>query len=92
MFEMEGNVEQETISLENGEKQVISYLDDKGNLQQKYSYNAVNMLIQTYDSNDVLIKEELKENPHRDKMEESEHYKEYRKTMKELANEKETLI
>lgn len=50
---------------------------------------AFNMLIQTYNSEGVLINEELKENPHSGKYEESEHYGEWLKIVKEVNEEDE---
>lgn len=89
MIQMPGNVEEETIELEDGGKQVISYLDPDGNYSEKYSYNAVNMLIQTYDFKCVLVNEELKENPNRGKYEESEHYEKWLKLVKKVNEEDE---
>lgn len=86
---MPGNVEQETIKLENGGKQVISYLDKNGDFSEKYSLNACNMLIQTYDSNGVIVNEELKENPYCGKYEESEHLEDFKKAIKETLEDDE---
>lgn len=86
---MPGNVEEETIQLEDGGKQVISYLDKNGEFEEKYSLNAVNMLIQTYDPQGVLVNEELKENPNRGKYKESEHWEEFGKAVKKTLEEDE---
>lgn len=89
MITMPGNVEQETIILDNGNKQVITYLTENGDLEEKYDLDAFNMLIQTYDSNGVLLNEELKENPYCGKYEESEHWKEFDKTVKKTLEDDE---
>jgi hypothetical protein len=89
MITMPGNVEQETIILDNGNKQVITYLTENGDLEEKYDLDAFNMLIQTYDSNGVLVNEELKENPYRGKYEESEHWKEFDETVKKTLEDDE---
>lgn len=84
---MPGNVEEEIMHLEDGGKQVISYLDKNGEYSEKYSLNASNMLIQTYNSDGVLINEELKENSNRGKYKESEHYEEWLKIVKKVNDE-----
>jgi|GEM_PF-1970410 len=89
MITMPGNIEQETTKLENGGKHVISYLDKNGDFSEKYSLDARNMLIQTYDSNGVLVNEELKENPYRGKYEESEHWKEFDEAVKKTLEDDE---
>lgn len=86
---MPGNVEQETIILDNGNKQVITYLTENGDLEEKYDLDAFNMFIQTYDSNGVLVNEELKENPYRGKYEESEHLEDFKKAIKETLEDDE---
>lgn len=87
MLQMPGNVEEEIMHLEDGGKQVISYLDKNGEYSEKYSLNASNMLIQTYNSDGVLINEELKENSNRGKYKESEHYEEWLKIVKKVNDE-----
>ena len=89
MITMPGNVEQETIILDNGNKQVITYLTENGDLEEKYDLDAFNMLIQTYDSNGVLLNEELKENPYCGKYEESEHWKEFDEAVKKTLEDDE---
>lgn len=84
---MPGNVEEEIMHLEDGGKQVISYLDKNGEYSEKYSLNVSNMLIQTYNSDGVLINEELKENSNRGKYKESEHYEEWLKIVKKVNDE-----
>lgn len=87
MLQMPGNVEEEIMHLEDGGKQVISYLDKNGEYSEKYSLNVSNMLIQTYNSDGVLINEELKENSNRGKYKESEHYEEWLKIVKKVNDE-----
>ena len=82
-----GHVLQETIKIHDGGQEIISYLDKNGEFSLKYSYNAVNMLIQTYNSDGVLVSEELKENPSRDKYEESEHSGDWVKTVIKISEE-----
>jgi hypothetical protein len=82
-----GDVWNETISLGDGGKEVISYLDENGDSSLKYSYNSIHMLIQTYDINGVLIKEELKENPYSGKYKESEHYEKWLKLVEKVSKE-----
>jgi antitoxin component YwqK of YwqJK toxin-antitoxin module len=87
MITMPGNVEQETITLDDGSKQIISYLDENGEFEEKYDLDAVNMLIQTYDVNGVLIKEELQKNPYSGKYKESEHYEKWLEIVEKVSKE-----
>lgn len=86
---MPGNVEEETIELKDGGKQVISYLDKNGDYSEKYSLNAEHMFIQTYDKKDVLINEELKDNPNMGKYKESEHWEEFKRAVDETLEDDE---